>query len=162
MRDLDQILDLVESCDDPERLRSWIKNAQDKGEPLVADAAFRRLVSVLPKEKPGSMEHDFWQTIHAFESLLSEERGKTTRLARTRQKVARVGEARTLQDWAVSAKSTNGFTMLLERKMPELTGEAIILRHAHQFDVEVVEAARRRLEDAGVDLAVLPGAMPAE
>nr|WIE93426.1 hypothetical protein P9270_010060 [Mesorhizobium sp. WSM4875] len=156
MADMARILGLIENCDDPERLRSWIRNAREKGEPRVADAAFRRLVSVLPKEKPGTVEHDFWQTIHAFEHVLSEERGKTTRLARTRQKVARVGEVQTLQDWAMSAKSTEGFTMLLERNVPELTGEAIVLRHARRFAAEVVAAARQRLETAGVDIAALP------
>lgn len=140
----------------PDRLRSWIRNTREKGEPRVADAAFRRLVSVLPKEKPGTVEHDFWQTIHAFEHVLSEERGKTTRLARTRQKVARVGEVQTLQDWAVSAKSTDGFTMLLERNIPELAGEAIVLRHARRFGAEVVAAVRQRLETEGVDIAALP------
>jgi hypothetical protein len=111
---------------------------------------------VLPKEKPGTVEHDFWQTIHAFKHVLSEERGKTTRLARTRQKVARVGEVQTLQDWATSAKSTDSFEMLLERNMPELTGEAIVLRHARRFAAEVVAAARQRLETAGVDIVALP------
>ncbi|MGB3899107.1 MAG: hypothetical protein WA973_11175 [Mesorhizobium sp.] len=72
MADVAKILGLIENCDDPERLRSWIRNAQEKGEPRVANAAFRRLVSVLPKEKPGTVEHDFWQTIHAFEHVLSE------------------------------------------------------------------------------------------
>ncbi|MGX5825998.1 hypothetical protein [Mesorhizobium sp. 43Arga] len=156
MTDVAKVLELIENCDDPDGLRSWIRNAREKGEPRVADAAFRRLVSVLPKEKPGTVEHDFWQTIHAFEHVLSEERGKTTRLARTRQKVARVGEVQTLQDWAMSAKSTDGFTMLLERNMPELTGEAIVLRHARRFGAEVVAAARQRLEIAGVDIAALP------
>ena len=65
------------------------------------------------KQGPDSVVIDR-QTIHAFEHILSEERGKTTRLARTRQKVARVGVVQTLQDWATSAKSTDGFTMLLE------------------------------------------------
>jgi len=156
------MLGLIETCDNPDLLKSWIRKVRDKGEARVADAAFRRLVSVLPKERPGTVEHDFWQTIHAFEHLLSEERGKTTRLARTRQKVARVGEIQTLKDWALSAKSTDGFAMLLERNMPELTGEAIVLRHSQQFDGDVVAAARRRLEEAGVDITALPGAVAAE
>lgn len=58
----------------------------------------------------------------------------------------------------MSAKSTDGFTMLLERSMPELTGEAIVLRHARRFGAEAVAAARRRLEAAGIDIATLPGA----
>jgi NAD(P)-dependent dehydrogenase (short-subunit alcohol dehydrogenase family) len=52
--------------------------------------------------------------------------------------------------------------MLLERNMPELTGEAIVLRYARQFGAEVVAAARRRLEAAGTDVAALPGAEATE
>lgn len=159
MKDHAKILALIESCDDSEKLRLWITNARKKGEDGVAEAAFRRLIAVLPKEKPGTIEHDFWQTIFAFEHALSEERGKTTRLARTRQKVARVGEVQTLKDWALSSTKTDGFAMLLERNMPELTGEAIVLRHANSFDTEVVAAASRRLEEAGVDVGSLRGTM---
>jgi hypothetical protein len=152
-----RILDLVAACDDPEKLRTWIANARRGGQPAIADAAFRRLIAILPQEEPGTVEYDFWQTVHAFEHVLTEERGKTTRLARTRQKVARVGEIATLKDWAVSTKSADGFAMLIERNMPELTGEAIVLRHADKFDISVVTAARGRLEEAGVNLAALSG-----
>jgi hypothetical protein len=148
-----KMLQLIESCGDEMKLRQWIANGQKNGETGIIDAAFRRLIEILPKEKPGTVEHDFWRTIHAFEHILSEERGKTTRLSRTRQKVARVGEVETLKDWATATKSTDGFTMLIERDMPELTGEAIVLRHADVFDAAVVTAARRRLEAAGVDTA---------
>lgn len=147
----------IAACGDPGKLRRWIANARAKGEPEIADAAFRRLIAILPQERPGTIEHDFWQTIHAFEHALTEERGKTTRLARTRQKVARVGVLETLKDWALGTKSTDGFQMLLERSMPELTGEAIVLRHAHAFEENVVAAARRRLQDAGVDVTAIAG-----
>jgi hypothetical protein len=105
MSDPAKILALIAICDDPEKLRSWITNARKGGDDRIADAAFRRLISVLPKEKPGAVEHDFWQTIHAFEHVLSEERGKTTRLARTRQKVARVGEVQTLRTGLLVARA---------------------------------------------------------
>jgi hypothetical protein len=88
---------------------------------------------------------------HAFEHLLTEERGKTTRLPRTRQKVARVGMQQTLADWAVATQETDGFRMLLDRGMPELSGEAVILRNADHFAPDMVAAARARLELAGVD-----------
>lgn len=155
-----KLLAQIEACDDATKLRSWINNARRSARQDIADAAFLKLVSILPKEEPGTVAYDFWQTIHAFEHVLSDERGKTTRLARTRQKVARVGEVQTLRDWALSAKSTDGFSMLLERRMPELTGEAIILRHSDQFDKEVVAAARKRLQAAGVNIAALPGGTP--
>ena len=156
MVDHQRILQNIERCSDPEKLRTWITNLRNAGANEIAEAAFRRLVFLLPKEKPGTVEHDFWQMIHAFEHVLSEENGKTTRLSRTRQKVDRVGEVQTLKDWALNTENTRGFNMLLERNMAELTGEAIVLRHADSFPNEVIVGARSRLEAAGVDVGALP------
>lgn len=156
MVDHSKMLAFVAQCDDVEKLKSLIKNARDRGEAALADGAFRKLISLVPAERPGTVEHDFWQTVHAFEYLLTEEREKTTRLSRTRQKVARVGVVQTLKDWALSDKETDGFRMLLDRGMPELTGEAIVLRHANSFEPQVLTAARQRLSRAGVDVGTLP------
>ena len=155
MSDNTGIIEKIVKCDDPDKLRTWIKNARSQNAMDVADAAFRQLISIIPSEHPGTLEHDFWQTIHAFEFVLSDERGRTSRLGRTRQKVARVGVVQTLKDWALSKKSTDGFDMLLERGMPKLTGEAIVLRHSEQFDNEIQNAARERLVQAGVDIDLL-------
>jgi len=46
--------------------------------------------------------------------------------------------------------------MLLERGMPELTGEAIVMRHPEKFDHEVQETARQHSREAGVDIDSLP------
>jgi hypothetical protein len=139
-----------------DKLKNILANARKQGEKEVEDAAFRRLISVSPSQQPGTVEHDFWQTVYAFEDSLSHERGRTTLLARTRQKVSKVGVVQTLIDWALSSGPTQGFQMLLDRGMPELTGEAIVLRHPKRFDDAVRTAARKRLEAAGVDVAKLP------
>jgi hypothetical protein len=146
----------IATCQSVPELRNWRDNARRHGQAEVEAAAFRRLVSLVPEMQPGSVEHDFWTTINAFELILSDERGKTTRLGRTRQKVGRVGVVATLRDWAMSTKATDGFLMLLERQMPELTGEAIVLRHPALFADEERAAARQRLVDAGVDVERLP------
>jgi hypothetical protein len=156
MADHSKMLAFIAKCDDAEKLRSLIKNAQKEGVQTIADAAFKRLVAVLPTERPGTVEYDFWRTVHAFEHALTEERGRTTRLGRTRQKVKRVGVVQTLRDWALDKQGTDGFEMLLERNMPDLTGEAIVLRHPEHFEPEVLAAAREKLTQAGVDLAKLP------
>lgn len=148
---LDRMLKFVDTCNNPEQLRTLVKNARNRGATDLAEAAFRRLVKILPSEQPGTVEHDFWRTVHSFEEVLSEERGRTTRLSRTRQKVSRVGVRQTLIDWALSKTETEGFTMLLERGLADLAGEAIILRHQDGFDAEVVRAARARLEASGVN-----------
>src|SRR5258707_6749145 len=101
-KDHSKILDFIAQCPDAGQLRTLIENARVRGQTAVEKAAFRRLISILPSESPGTVEYDFWQTIYAFEETLTEERAKTTRLARTRQKVGRVGEIQTLKDWALS------------------------------------------------------------
>jgi hypothetical protein len=39
------------------------------------------------------------------------------------------------------------------RGMPELTGEAIVLRHPEHFEPAVAAAAKQRLIDTGVDVS---------
>ena len=70
-----RMFEFVSSCDDPEKLRTIVRNARKRGADALADAAFRKLVSILPSEEPGTVEHDFWRTIHSFEHVLTEERG---------------------------------------------------------------------------------------
>lgn len=155
MSDHAKILASIAGSTDADQLRRFRENAQRMGVTAVADAAFRRLIEVLPDQAPGSIEHDFWMTIHAFEEVLRDERGKTVRLSRTRQKIGRVGVKQTLIDFATSKAPTDGFNMLIERGLPELTGEALVLKHSESFDTEVQSAARQRLEDAGVDITKL-------
>lgn len=149
-------LDRLASMTDPAGIRQLRRNALQMGSEVVAEAAFRRLVDILPDETPGTVEHDFWRTIHAFEESLTQERERTTRLSRTRQKLGRVGIIKTLEDFATSKAPAEGFSMLIERNLPELTGEAVILRHSDRFEDRIVEAARARLVEAGVDVAALP------
>jgi hypothetical protein len=150
MTDHSKILTFIETCTDPKALATLERRAREQNAPDLEKAAFQKLISIVPEAQPGTVEHDFWTTIHAFEHLLTGERGKTTRLSRTRQKVARVGVIPTLEDWAYG-KQTEGFDMLMERGMPELTGEAVVLRHASQFSPEVVSAAQQRLLAVGFD-----------
>src|SRR5690606_5982099 len=150
MTDYTRQLAFIEKTDNPEELRALIARAKHHEARPVEEAAFRKLIGLGIEHEAGTVEHDFWRTVNAFEADLKEERGRTVRLARTRQKVARDGVIKTLSDWALGPP-TEGFRMLLERGMPELLGEAIILRHASAFEPSVVEAARARLIETGVD-----------
>ena len=149
-------LGVISQTNDPDKLRRLRSNARELKSKVVEEAALRRLVDILPEEAPGTVEHDFWRTIHIFEELLTEERGRTTRLSRTRQKLTRVGVMKVLEDFAMSKQATDGFNMLMERDLPELTGEAVVLRHRNRFASEVIAAARDRLSGAGIDPDALP------
>jgi hypothetical protein len=140
-------LTLIASCGDPGKLRVIIKNARNAGSANVVRAAQLRLYQISPAAEPGTVEHDVWSCIHALEDALTEERGTTTRLNRTRQKIARDGEHQTVVDLVMGKKSA-GFDMMIERDMPQFTFEAVTLRHPAAFDEPCRTCAAERLAGA--------------
>ena len=155
MSDYSNILKVIETSEDPEKLRQIEKNAREQNAPEVRKAALRRITKILTKEKSDTIEHDFWTSIHALEEARTIINDRTTRLTRTRQKIKRDGVMETLRSLATSKKPRDGFLMLMELNMPELTAEAVVLRHSAKFEDHVVEAARQRLVEHGVDLKKL-------
>lgn len=147
-----RILEVVENCDDPAALRRIMKNAKERDADDVYNAAFQRLITVQPSAQVGTIAHDVWRTIYAFEQARTEERGRTVRLSRTRQKIQRDGEVKTVTDMTLKKTPSEGFLMLKERGMLELSFEALVVARAEHFPRNVVDAARSRLETEGMDI----------
>ena len=147
-----RIFDVIAKCDEPDALRRIMNNAKQRGGTDVYDAAFQRLISIQPSAQIGTIAYDIWRTIYAFEELLKEERGRTTRLQRTRQKIKNVGEIQTAIDLTLKKTPSDGFRMLKERDMLEMSFEALIVARPYHFPSEVFDAARSRLEAEGMDL----------
>ena len=140
-----KLLDIIATCDDEKKLRNWISNANREGAEEVEDAAIEIRAAKDIDDPNDPVALDFWKSITALENELSEERGKTIRLSRTRQKIARVGVEKTLADLALQAQPSDGYHLLKARGMLDLSAEAVVLRYPKRFAQEVLEAAQLRL-----------------
>lgn len=148
----------VAEMDEPDKLRNLMANAERMGVGAVGEAAFRRLALIQTEDgdaEPGSLEHDFWQTIFAYEQLQREARGRAVRLTKTRTKLTKSGAVKALESFAEATEEMGGFATLTGRGWSDLTGEAVILRHPAEFDEATRDAATARLEAAGIDPATL-------
>lgn len=137
-------LEFIRACQSSEQLKTVIKNARRRSDDVVERVATLRLYAVLPSADPGTLEHDVWRSVYALEGALKAERNKTTLLARTRQKITRDGELKTVADLVMGTPS-DGFQMLIDRDMIEYTFEAVPLRHPGRFAPGVLEVAARRI-----------------
>lgn len=141
---------------DPEQLttvdqaRNYLANVKRLGRADLHEAAFRRLCVLSGQDDTDPLVVDFWRAIAAAEEVLREQRGKTIRLARTRQKIARVGVRKTVEDLALSKVPSDGFAILAGAGLGDLTAEYLVLKHAGEFSDEAIDAARKRLTEAEI------------
>jgi hypothetical protein len=145
-------LSRVEEMDDPAKLRNLMANADRMGVAPVREAALERLALVQTDEAsedaPGTIEHDLMRTIFAYEELVRIELGRAKRLTKTRMKMTKSGAVKALADFPTVTAEYAAFDTLMARGQSELTGEAVILRHADAFDDDTRAAATARLEAA--------------
>ena len=92
------------------------------------------------------LHRDFAQSLAAYEELLTDKNGRTTRASRTRQKLVRKGVEQSLEDWALAVKPTEGFALLMDNELEHLTGEHLVIKYSDRFSAEAVKQARARIE----------------
>lgn len=141
-----------QTLNDPKLVRQLMKNAGDRGMQDLVLQCQVRIAELAGQQYDEVLEREFWRAVTVAEEIATEKNGKTTRLSRTRQKAARVGVVQCLIDWALDPKITQGFQILVASH-PELTGEAIVVRHADRFPPEAVQSAREKLAAHGVQLS---------
>lgn len=139
----------IKASTDPAGLRIMVANAKGKSKAVEA-AAFRRLVSLGAEHEPGSVEHACWTMVHTVEEIRRAKGRKVWRMNHMRPKIARDGEVAALEYCAL--RETDGFSEVLDYDMPEMTAEAIVLRHPAAFSEAARTAARKRLEAHGFEV----------
>jgi hypothetical protein len=123
-----------------------MKNAKRAGREDVYWDAFKRLCELEGLNHQEPLHRDFYSTLKAYEELLTEKNGRTTKANRTRQKLARRGVVQCLEDWANGSTETEGFKLLTENGLINLTGEFLVLKYKDQFSEKAVSNAGRRLK----------------
>jgi hypothetical protein len=132
------------SLTDKGDLRSLLANADRLGREDIALACLDRLAELGATDNTGDpVELDCWKGIIAAEEFATRKNGRTTRLARTRQKIARVGVVTTVADLAGSPVSQQGFDILKENGRLDLSFEAISLKYPTVFSAPVRHNALR-------------------
>jgi len=137
----------------PEECRIVMQRAQERNLPEVYSAAFKRLCELTgaANDDPSDpLVADFYKTLAAYEQLLTEKNERNTIASRTRQKIANKGIHQSLIEWTRGKIETNGFKLLVEKGMPEYTGEYLVIRYADRFPDDVVLLARNRLAVHGI------------
>lgn len=143
------VLKTVEQC------RTVMARAREQGRDDVYDAVFKRSCEIAGREMDDPKDPliaAFHETLAAYEQLLTEKNGRNTSASRTRMKIGNKGVEQSLVDWTRSDSETMGFNLLVERGMPEYTGEYLVARFADRFPQDVVEKARSRLRLHGIAL----------
>ncbi len=127
-------------------LQQVMKNAKTKNRDDVFWEAFSRVCELEGLNYSDPLHRDFYSTLKAYEELLTEKNGRTTKASRTRQKLDRKGVIQCLEDWANNATETQGFTLLVANDLIHLTGEYLVLKYKDQFSDKAISNATKRLK----------------
>ncbi|MDF1610427.1 hypothetical protein PZ897_19780 [Hoeflea sp. YIM 152468] len=143
--------------DDPDKIRNLMVNARRLGyDDLVVQCQIR-IAELGSQQFDDALEKEFWTAVYLAEEFKSFENGKATRLTRTRQKYNRDGAKKSVEDLAGRPAVTESSQMLADNGRVDLTIEAVLLRHANQFDESAVTTAKAKLLDNGVDEMTIEG-----
>lgn len=137
---------------DPASLRTLMANAKERGRHDIWREAFRRLCALEGLDQADQLHREFYETLAAYEELLTEKNGRVTKATRTRQKLKNKGVVQCLEEWAIDTTPTAGFEVLVKNGLAELTGEYLVLKYPDRFSALAVASARARLSRMGVSL----------
>jgi hypothetical protein len=146
------VLEIIASCSDADSLHNMMANAKKQNRTDVWREAFRRLCTLEGLDQQDPLHRDFYAMLRAYEELLTQKNGRTTSASRTRQKLRNKGVIQCLEDWALGKTQTQGFELLTQNGLAELTGEFLVLKYPSSFTPQAIRAARERLTNCGVAL----------
>lgn len=139
----------IQNLDTTKKCEIFAKNALSHGRPDLALEASQRAVELRAQEHGAqtTAEYEALQAIYAYEQLLTNKNGRTTRASRTWQMIKRHGIIEAVERAVKRDAVTQGYTMLVEMGLERFAFEAVILRHPEVFSAEAVSISELRLQE---------------
>ena len=129
-------------------LRQVMANATRLGNKPVYWQALNRLCRISGQGDPDPLVRECESGLVLYEELLTQKNGRTTKAARSRQKIAAKGLIQCMEDWA-RQKTSYGLEMLVSNGMVELTAEYLVLKYSDRFSPEAIAASKSKLRNLG-------------
>jgi hypothetical protein len=139
--------EIIKKLKTPAECIQLAKNVIERNPNLAREA--RRRAIELRAISHGSIrdvEFELLKALYAYEEILTEKNKKTTRASRTWQMIKRHGIIAAAERAVDRKIEPNGYKILVELGMHDLTFEAVIVRYPDAFNQEVVLRAQERLK----------------
>jgi hypothetical protein len=94
-----------------------------------------------------AVEKELLEVLYAYEEVLSKKNNRRTHASRTWQMVNRYGIIEAATRAVNRPAEAMGYKLLIEMGLHDLTFEAVIVRYPEAFSKEIVNLARKRLEE---------------
>jgi hypothetical protein len=139
--------DIISKLKTPEQCIQLAKNVIERN-PALAQEARRRAVELraISFGSTKEVELELLKALYAYEEVLTEKNKRTTRASRTRQMIKKYGIISAAEKVVDRPIEPNGYKVLVQMGMQDLTFESVIVRHPDSFKEEVVLRAQERLK----------------
>src|SRR5689334_10246579 len=120
--------DIISKLKNPEECATLEKNALDRGQTELAVQARKRGIEMRAEAYGATSqpERECLEAIYAYERVLSEQNGRTTKAARTWQMLKRHGIIGAVERAVNRPKETAGYRALVEMGLEQFAFEAVI------------------------------------
>ena len=122
--------------------KKWYKNIPDY---LLEELNKKEIELFCESMNAGSpLEYSFWEQVWHYEQFLSEKNKKKTYARYTRRAVEDLG-VKTFLENLIRKPETLGFKSLEEFNSLDISYEQVVLKHAAEFDADIIDEANERL-----------------
>lgn len=132
----------------PDQCMGFIKNAIRLGHPNLAQEARQRAVELCALEYDtleGDAEREAIEAVFAYESVLSDKRGKKTRATKTWQMIKQHGVLPAVERTVNRTSEASDHAALVALGLERFAFELVVLRHPDRFSAECLGRSKERV-----------------